>query len=368
MEEEPFMMRLFRAPGSAEHRKVQELLSSYLDGEVSPDERILTERHLSHCPECARSLRNLEATVRLLKDLPPVSAPRSFVLSQVPSPDSRSRIFSWGYPLLRGATALAALLLLVVVSADFALQTVVSPRSQPSSMPVAKELAPAPGREALSPSVEPDLGLTTSSHEPDIRVEEEFVPEHPPAEEVALEEAAPEEAPLPAEAPPPEEEGEMEIAARPLRVEPGQEAETPPEVDAELPPSEEPMKAEIPAEVAEESMDVPSVSDEAVEAPEDGQEVAEEAGVRAGEPAVSPTISVYYDSTEVEDVLAVEKEPSELPAAQPVEALPSPISSEAPACGLSRILRWAEFGLLSLCVILLAAMLLVRRKRVDRPT
>ena len=126
------MMRFFKVPGSTEHRKVQELLSSYLDGEVSPDERILTERHLAHCQECARSLANLEATVWLLKGLPSVSPPRSFVLSPAPSPDSLSRLLSWGYSLLRGATALTALLLLVVLSTDIALQTVISPRFQPS--------------------------------------------------------------------------------------------------------------------------------------------------------------------------------------------------------------------------------------------
>ncbi len=331
------MTRFLKAPGSAEHRKVQELLSAYLDGEVSPDERILTERHMSQCEECARSLRNLEDTVRLLKRLPPVNPPRSFVLSQAPPRTSRLRIFSWGYPLLQGATALAALLLVIVMSADIALQTVSSPRFQPSMMPAAKEMTPKLSQEALSPMVGLDLGLETAAYETDIETEEEI-----PAPQLPADEAAP------------SEEKEREIVARSPEEAMKAEADQEPQPEASEAVDDEGV--EVPTAT-------PSTPDEAMEVTggAHGQEAVPAA--KAGEPAELPTTRSSSEATEVAAVPAMEKGISEPSTIQPTEASPSSSTTEVLAPGLSRFLRWGEVGLLSLFTLLLAATLFIRRRR-----
>jgi len=51
-------------------------LSEYLDGELSPDERVAVERHLANCAECRDTLEQLRAvvaTARSLADEPPAA-------------------------------------------------------------------------------------------------------------------------------------------------------------------------------------------------------------------------------------------------------------------------------------------------------
>ncbi|MDD3293319.1 MAG: zf-HC2 domain-containing protein [Geobacteraceae bacterium] len=40
-----------------DHAGIREMLSAYLDGEVTPGERSLIEEHLKTCPECGNALR-----------------------------------------------------------------------------------------------------------------------------------------------------------------------------------------------------------------------------------------------------------------------------------------------------------------------
>ncbi len=94
----------------------QELLSAYIDGELSSEERELVEAHLSECEECARDLRTLRRTVELLGELPTLRVPRSFAIP-VPAAKSITRL-SRAYAFLRVATALAVLLLAIVWAGD----------------------------------------------------------------------------------------------------------------------------------------------------------------------------------------------------------------------------------------------------------
>ncbi|MHB0878033.1 MAG: anti-sigma factor family protein [Anaerolineae bacterium] len=95
-----------------------ESLSAYLDGQVSAAERSRIERHLAECRECAAELQQLQRVVSLVRACPPVRPPRSFVLSpeqvavRAPRP-----LFVRLSPY---ATAVAALLLVLVVFADVA--------------------------------------------------------------------------------------------------------------------------------------------------------------------------------------------------------------------------------------------------------
>ena len=61
---------------------IQELLSAYLDGELTAEERALVEQALDASPELQQELESLRQTVALVKALPPVAAPRPFTLSE----------------------------------------------------------------------------------------------------------------------------------------------------------------------------------------------------------------------------------------------------------------------------------------------
>lgn len=58
-----------------------ELLSAYIDGAVTGAERIAVEQAVRNDPDVAWRLTTLQATVHLLRSLPAVQAPRSFVLT-----------------------------------------------------------------------------------------------------------------------------------------------------------------------------------------------------------------------------------------------------------------------------------------------
>ena len=64
------------------HAKLQELLSSYIDDQVTPGERRRVERHLAECADCRAELESLRLTVSLLRDLPEIQSSRSFAIPE----------------------------------------------------------------------------------------------------------------------------------------------------------------------------------------------------------------------------------------------------------------------------------------------
>ncbi len=57
---------------------IPEILSAYLDGEATAEERQQVESHLATCPVCRQHLEALKQTVALVHALEPVSAPEGF--------------------------------------------------------------------------------------------------------------------------------------------------------------------------------------------------------------------------------------------------------------------------------------------------
>ncbi|MEA3459970.1 MAG: zf-HC2 domain-containing protein, partial [Chloroflexota bacterium] len=114
------MFHFLRKRAKSEHQRVRGMLSAYIDGELSPEERALVEAHLAECESCARNLRTLRRTVELLGELPAVHAPRSFAISpaQPVKPRVKPWAKGWAYTHLRSATALAAVLLVIVLAGD----------------------------------------------------------------------------------------------------------------------------------------------------------------------------------------------------------------------------------------------------------
>ncbi len=108
-------------------------LSAYLDGALNATARAAVESHLRDCAQCQHDLASLRYTVRLMQALPPVRAPRSFTLSNEQAARARGGARpGWLVNALRGVTAAATVLFLLVVSADlFALNQMGSTASAP---------------------------------------------------------------------------------------------------------------------------------------------------------------------------------------------------------------------------------------------
>jgi anti-sigma factor RsiW len=217
-----------------EHQWVEESLSAYMDGELSPAETARVENHLRECEACTENLTTLRQTVALLQELPAKPAPRSFAVRPASVKARRAAVPSaWGYGLLKGATALAALLLVVLIGGDLALRFVGAPMAS---------LAPAaPAAEvAMVPSYEPEMAPVPVE-------EEEAVLGHTKATEPSSVEVPPangEEAAAPAPAPTESAdffEAPQEMASPAARAEDAGPAGTPtsPPPSGEAPADEE---------------------------------------------------------------------------------------------------------------------------------
>ena len=106
------MVRLF---GRAEQRR-HELLSAYVDGEVTAEEAREVEDLLETSENARRELAELQATVDLVRGLPELEPPRSFALDAAPE-----RRWTLWWPSVRTtglATSVAAMLLVALVAGD----------------------------------------------------------------------------------------------------------------------------------------------------------------------------------------------------------------------------------------------------------
>lgn len=123
-----------------------ELLSAYIDGEVTPAEQQQVERHLALCTTCVEELESLRWTVRLLHEVPPVPVPHPFAVrrADLERPPRRRRFTlpRWVFGSLRWATAVTALLFLLVLSADLLNVTPFAPGAP-------KAVLPAPAMEKM---------------------------------------------------------------------------------------------------------------------------------------------------------------------------------------------------------------------------
>ncbi len=130
-----------------------ELLSAYLDQQVSPAERATIDAHLQQCTECRAELGSLRQTVIILHSLPRVAVPRAFTLSEAKAGIRRPIVApGWFGGLARGLGAVAAIALVAFVAVTILRpeqapwspnQTVA--RVQPTTVPATeKPLAAAP--------------------------------------------------------------------------------------------------------------------------------------------------------------------------------------------------------------------------------
>jgi hypothetical protein len=101
----------------ADHNRAEDLISAYLDQQVTAEERQFFERHIAACADCRAQLEATRSMVAALRAMPVVKAPRSFVLPREMARQPKRSIFAW-YPALRLATALAAIAFVVLFAGD----------------------------------------------------------------------------------------------------------------------------------------------------------------------------------------------------------------------------------------------------------
>ena len=106
------MVRLF----GREDRRREQLLSAYVDGEVTAEEAREVEELLASSGDARRELAELQGTVDLVRGLPELELPRSFALDAAP----KKRWTLW-WPSVRTtglATSVATMLLVGLVAGD----------------------------------------------------------------------------------------------------------------------------------------------------------------------------------------------------------------------------------------------------------
>lgn len=141
-----------------------DLLSAYLDGQITPAERQLVEQALRADAVVQGRLQDLQATVQFLRQAPRISVPRAFVLSEAQVLAAGGRVKGRRQPglweqlfprLMPLATATVAVLLIVVLGLDFGRpQLAASPTAAPA---VAESAVEAPV-QAVAPEATAVMG------------------------------------------------------------------------------------------------------------------------------------------------------------------------------------------------------------------
>lgn len=321
--------RLFKS----EHKRVADMLSAYIDGELSPKEQATVEKHLARCADCAHNLHTLRQTVVLLRELPPVAVPRSFAIRPVQAA-RRPSFFQTrrAYVFLRAATALATVLLVVVLAGDVFI-TGLAPYLAPARAP-AVIVREVPVEKMVIETVVVEKEAVVEKEVPvTVEVEKEAAVEV--EKEVVVEKASAYEAtPVPA---PAEKKDEWALTQKPLP--------TPAAVGTEIAPGAAPLftpergaLAEVPLPPEEERIEGMAISTtlpaEAIITPE---------------PVFTPTAM----PTAVAEVL-----PS-----TPLTHEPTVRAAVHPGRSGLVLVRVVEVSLLSLVLVLVIATLVVKRRQ-----
>lgn len=148
-----------------------DLLSAYIDGMASREERARVEVHLADCQVCSQNLLAQRQVVALLHDLPRIPLPRAFTLSeeQVGIRQTRARL-PWIVTYLRAATVMAAIMLVVLAGGEFLLLSSSPQSAQPGSVAL-RSGEPAPlsvpaGEEAVeepAQAIENDVPMVAAA-------------------------------------------------------------------------------------------------------------------------------------------------------------------------------------------------------------
>jgi len=170
------MMRRLFSRQAREREQRDELLSAYLDGELSAGERQLLEKRLTTDPVLLIELEALRHTVALVRDLPQAPIPRNFILPQAVATQPRPALGrsrrTWPASLLTAATAIASLLFVAVLSLDLFLPSMgrnlaFAPASEPEMAAEAPQEMAVPVEQEVEEAVEaPPLAAEAATQAP----------------------------------------------------------------------------------------------------------------------------------------------------------------------------------------------------------
>lgn len=128
------MFDFMRERGRTAEDKQQEALNAYLDNALTPAERETFERRLAQDAGLRAELEQLRALKLQLRSMPRRRVPRSFALDPAVYGRPKSQPLLQLYPVLRGATAITAVLLIFTLALGaFGNQFGVTPTAAPAA-------------------------------------------------------------------------------------------------------------------------------------------------------------------------------------------------------------------------------------------
>ena len=353
----------------AEHRRIIEMLSVYIDGELPFRDRARVEEHLAECTDCAWELETLRQTVDLVGQLAKVPVPRAFTIHETPSPRWIGLFQArWAYIYLKGATALAAALLVLVLAGDVLFQFQRSITGFAPAMAPAKELAAPAAAPTVVAMQEAPPSLTEAPSPPEEVLDEaegvaytEVTPSPSPGEETkAL-------APMPTPTAPADRGGggppvHDDTTATPMAtpaplVGTAVPTSTPPPAAAMEVPVEK--EAEAPAALTTAQTATPQPQMTTTPIPAMPPAPASAAPPATPTPLATPTATATATPAPTATPLSVARAPAEVRPAEERDALAEPPAR--PQEPRLTLLRVAEVSLCLLVIVLLAATLIVRR-------
>jgi hypothetical protein len=173
------MFDFLRNSGHSEEAKQQETLNAYLDGQLSQADRERFEDLLASSAALREELQEMSFWQQQMRTLPRRRVPRNFTLDPVLHSRPQRRPLAGAYPLLRGATALAALMLVIAVAANVFVGNFNASPTQDAASVAMSEIAIEEAPAAEAPQMQAEMAAEA--------VEEESIIEEP----LAAEEAAP---------------------------------------------------------------------------------------------------------------------------------------------------------------------------------
>ncbi len=145
-----------------DHQRAQELLSDYLDGELSGEDVAALQQHLEECEECRLELDSLRETLSMLRGLKPAEPSSDFLQKVNRKVRRRSKsAFDFSFGLDRKIPFEAVSMVLLGILLAMYLLLVVLPKEQvkpdppPQMRPDAgapmKPGPPGPGSQTITP-------------------------------------------------------------------------------------------------------------------------------------------------------------------------------------------------------------------------
>lgn len=339
-----------------------ERLSEYLDGGLSGGERRRVAAHLAACANCREQLRSLRLTVDLLRSLPQVRVPRSFLVT-APEP-RRTSLSPLSLPVLGRATAAVAVLFAALLSASVVVH------GPADKVPAYAPRAEAPAL-ARAPAPAPVLAATPAAGPTQAAPAAKGADSPPPAPASQAEQlAAAPVAPTPSPAAPKLAAAPRALALPSPATATDQASATPPATPREEPAptqalaTQQTPAAEAPPGPAEALAMAPTPAPAAEARPEAGTRAPEaiEAPTRAGPDAVAGAAESQPTQDSTQQALEAPRKP-----ADPVPTQPAPDGLGPPELAEALSVATMTVGIAAVALVLATGVAWVRERRLRTP-